>query len=381
MTENARVGFVQRLRGCASVSRSWVRPMWIRLAVVNTLAAVMVALMFMIVGGRRSFGSELMTSLIFSHTIGGLAGLVVPRVAHRLAWDRGRRAWVVLTVTLLVIAVVGCVLASLIIVGVGLVPVSALPGLLGVSLRISALITLGFGGGMMAYEVMRVRLEATTAELRAKELERERAEKLAAEARLASLESRLHPHFLFNTLNAISALIPEDPARAEQLVEQLAALLRFSLDAGERHTVPLGTELAIVRAYLGIEQARLGDRLRCAVEVADGLHTCEVPPLALHTVVQNSVKHVAAARSGATEIRIGAEMQNGRLRLGVWDAGPWFSLDTVPPGHGLDTLRARLDALYRGEGRLEVERVDGGKVVSISLPLSRRGTSPRPTGA
>ena len=371
MKEDARVGLVQRLRGCASVSRPWIRPMWIRIAVVNTLAAVMVAVMFMAVGGRRSFVSELMTSLIFSHTIGGLAGLVVPRVAQRLAWDRGRRAWVLLTLTLLVIAVVGCVLASFIIVGLGLVPVSALPALLGVSLRISALITLGFGGGMMAYEVMRARLEATTAELRAKELERERAEKLAAEARLASLESRLHPHFLFNTLNAISALIPEDPARAEQLVEQLAALLRFSLDAGERHTVPLGAELAIVRAYLGIEQARLGDRLRCAIDVADGLHTCEVPPLALHTIVQNSVKHVAAARSGATEIRVGAETQNGRLRLGVWDAGPWFPLDTVPPGHGLDTLRARLDVLYRGEGRLEVERVDGGKVVSISLPLRR----------
>ncbi len=346
-------------------------PMWIRIAVVNTLAAVMVAVMLMAVGGRRSFVSELMTSLIFSHTIGGLAGLVVPRVARRLAWDRGRRAWVVLTLTLLVLAVVGCVLASLIIVGVGLVPISALPALLGVSLRISALITLGFGGGMMAYEVMRARLEATTTELRAKELERERAEKLAAEARLASLESRLHPHFLFNTLNAISALIPEDPARAEQLVEQLAALLRFSLDAGERHTVPLGAELAIVRAYLGIEQARLGDRLRCAIEVADGLEACEVPPLALHTVVQNSVKHVAAARSGATEIRVHGEAHDGRLRLEVWDAGAWFSLETVPAGHGLDTLRARLDVLYRGAGRLEVERVDGGKIVSISLPLRR----------
>jgi len=374
MREDARVGFVQRLRGCASISRPWIRPMWIRIAVVNTLAALMVAIMFMAIGGRRSFVSELMTSLIFSHTIGGLAGLVVPLVAHRLAWDRGRRAWVVLTLTLLVIALVGCLLASLVIVGVGLVPPAALPALLGVSLRISALITLGFGGGITAYEVMRARLEATTTELRAKELERERAEKLAAEARLASLESRLHPHFLFNTLNAISALIPEDPARAEQLVEQLAALLRFSLDAGERHTVPLGTELAIVRAYLGIEQARLGDRLCCAVDVAEGLHTCEVPPLALHTVVQNSVKHVAAARTGATEIRIGAETRNGRLRLGVWDAGPWFSLDTVPSGHGLDTLRARLDVLYRGEGRLEVERVDGGKVVSISLPLG----TPRP---
>jgi sensor histidine kinase YesM len=352
--------------------------MWVRLVAVNTLAAVTVAAMFMTVGGRRSFACELATSLIFAHTIGGLAGLVLPVVVRRLAWDRGRRPWIVLTLMLLAIAIVGCGLASLIIVGVGLVPVAALPGLLGTSLRISTLITLAFGGGMMVYEVMRVRLEATTTELRAQEVERERAEKLAAEARLASLESRLHPHFLFNTLNAISALIPEDPARAEQLVEQLAALLRFSLDAGERHTVSLGDELAVVRAYLGIEQARLGDRLRCAIDVADGLAACEVPPLALHTVVQNSVKHVAAARSEPTEIRVRAEAHDGRLRLAVWDAGAWFPLDTVTPGHGLDTLRARLEVLYRGDGRLDVERVDGGKVVAISLPL-RRWTSPGPT--
>jgi len=344
---------------------------WIRLAAVNTLAAITVASMFMIVDGRRAFVFELATSLIFSHTIGWLAGLVLPIVARRLDWNRGRVAWLVLTATLLAVAAVGCVLAALIIVAAGLVPARYLSNLLGTSLRVCALITLGFGGGMMVYEVTRARLEATMAELRAKELERERVEKLAAEARLASLESRLHPHFLFNTLNAISALIPDDPARAEQLVEQLAALLRFSLEAGERHTVPLGTEVAIVRAYLGIEQARLGDRLRCVIDVPDGLDTCQVPPLALHTVVQNSVKHVAAARSGATEIRVGAETQNGRLRLGVWDAGPWFPLDTVPPGHGLDTLRARLDVLYRGEGRLDVERADGGKVVSISLPLRR----------
>src|SRR5205814_5760769 len=114
-------------------------------------------------------------------------------------------------------------------------------------------------------------------------------------------------------------------------------------------------------------------------DVADGLTTCEVPPLALHTVVQNSVKHVAAARSGPTEIRVRGDVQDGRLRLGVWDSGPWFPLDAVTPGHGLDTLRARLDVLYDGQAGLQVERVDGGKVVAISLPLRRRQTAPRPT--
>jgi sensor histidine kinase YesM len=346
---------------------------WIRLAAVNTLAALTIAVMFTVVGSRQSFISELLLSLIFSHTIGGLAGLVVPYVGRRLNWDRGRWAWLALTATLLAVAAVGCVAAAFIVVGVGLVPAAALGRLLSTSLSICGFVTLGFGGGMTVYEVTRSRLQATLSVLRAREVERERAEKLLAEARLASLESRLHPHFLFNTLNAISALIPEDPERAEKLVEQLAALLRFSLDAGARHTVMLRTEAEIIRAYLGIEEARLGDRLHCLIDVPPELESCAVPPLALHTLVQNSVKHVAAARREATEIRVRAEARDGRLRLGVWDAGEPFALETVPLGHGLDGLRARLAVLYGEHGRLDVEAADGGKVVSLSFPLRREG--------
>jgi sensor histidine kinase YesM len=337
--------------------------------VANTLAAVMIAVIFTVAGGRTSFLRELASSLIFSHTIGILAGLVIPAVGHRLNWDRGRWALLTLTAALLATAAVGCVIATLIVVAVGLVPASAMGRVLTTSLSICGFVTLGFGGGMTAYEVTRSRLQTTLGELRAREVERERAEKLLAEARLASLESRLHPHFLFNTLNAISALIPENPEGAEKLVEQLAALLRFSLDAGSTHTVPLGTELEIVRAYLGIEQARLGERLRFAIDLTPGLESCAVPPLALHTLVQNSVKHVAAARSEPTEIRVRAEARDGRLRLDVWDAGPMVSLGTLPPGHGLDALRARLAVLYGDDGRLDVEAAGVGKVVSVSLPL------------
>lgn len=341
---------------------------WVRLVAMNTLAAVMVA-GILSAGTRRPFLAQLASSLIFAHTIGGLAGLTVQPVARRLDWNRGRSAWLVLTATLLATAVVGCFAATFIIVGVGLVPAVALASMLRTSLAICACVTLGFGGGMMVYEVTRARLQSAEAELRAKEVERERAEKLLAEARLASLESRLHPHFLFNTLNAISALIPDDPERAEKLVEQLAALLRFSLDAGARHTVSLATEVEIVRAYLGIEEARLGDRLRYTIELPPELESCLVPPLALHTLVQNSVKHVAAARREPTEIRVRAEARDGRLWLGVWDAGDPFALETAPPGHGLDGLQARLAVLYGEQGTLEVAGADGGKFVSLTFPL------------
>jgi sensor histidine kinase YesM len=344
---------------------------WLRLGSVSAAAGAVVAVMFTLLDGRRPFLNELAVSLVISFAIGGLGEVVVPIVARRLPWSRPALAWTGLTATFLAVAATGCVLAAAIVVGIGLVPAAACGALLATSLRISALVSLGVGTGCFVFESMRAQRDAAVADRSVLEAERERAEKLATEARLASLESRLHPHFLFNTLNAISALIPEDPARAERLVEQLAALLRFSLDAGERHTVSVGAEVAIVRAYLGIEEARLGDRLRCAIDVPDALASCDVPALALHTLVQNSVKHVAAARVEPTEIRVRVEARSGRLHLSVWDGGDKFDLDAIPAGHGLDMLRTRLDVLYGAAGRLAVQGVAGGKEVSISLPLRR----------
>src|SRR5437764_15089871 len=102
--------------------------------------------------------------------------------------------------------------------------------------------------------------------MRTRQLEEASARKLATEARLSSLESRIHPHFLFNTLNSISSLIREDPVRAERTVERLAALLRYSLDVNARGLAPLRHELKIVRDYLEIEHTRFGERLRYSVE-------------------------------------------------------------------------------------------------------------------
>jgi sensor histidine kinase YesM len=344
---------------------------WLRLVSVSAAAGAVVAVMFTLLDGRRPFLNELAVSLVISFAVGGLGEVVVPIVARRLPWSRPVLAWTGLTATFLAVAATGCVLAAGIVVGIGLVPAAAYGLVLATSLRISALVSLGVGTGCFVFESMRAQRDAAVADRSVLEAERERAEKLATEARLASLESRLHPHFLFNTLNAISALIPEDPARAERLVEQLAALLRFSLDAGERHTVSVGAEVAIVRAYLGIEEARLGDRLRYAIDVPDALASCDVPALALHTLVQNSVKHVAAARVEPTEIRVRVEARAGRLHLSVWDGGDKFDLDAIPGGHGLDMLRTRLDVLYGAAGRLSVQGVAGGKEVSISLPLRR----------
>ncbi len=235
-------------------------------------------------------------------------------------------------------------------------------------LGVNALVVVAVGFGMLLYESQRARLDAVTLELRGKEIEHARAQKMAIEARLASLESRLHPHFLFNTLNAILALIREDPDHAERTVERLATLLRFSLDATERGLVPLGQELKIAVDYLEIERTRLGERLSYALDIDPDVTACEVPPLVIQTLVENSIKHAIAPRPGGGHVRVEASARGDRMTLTVWDDGPGFTPAAVPPGHGLDNLRGRLAGRYGPAATLDITRRDGGTLVTVSLP-------------
>jgi LytS/YehU family sensor histidine kinase len=217
---------------------------------------------------------------------------------------------------------------------------------------------------------MHNQLENTRLKLRTEELERERAVKLVTEARLTALEARLHPHFLFNTLNSISSLIPADPERAERMVERMAALLRFSLDAHQSGLVTLDRELKIVRDYLEIEQARLGQRLRYQLDAGAELMDCTVPPLSIQTLVENSIKYAVAPDRQGGEIRVQAGRRNGCLQIGVADTGPGFTLDSAQAGHGLDNLRSRLGALFGNAAELRVDRLDGWTTVTLQVPAA-----------
>jgi LytS/YehU family sensor histidine kinase len=199
-------------------------------------------------------------------------------------------------------------------------------------------------------------------------VEQERAYKLLAEARLSSLESRLHPHFLFNTLNSIAALIPRDPQRAEDTVGKLASLLRFSLATNHTGFVPLAQELKFVRDYLEIEATRFGTRLNYEIDLPDTLLEVKTPPMALQSLVENAVKHVVAQRTEGARLRIVGRREGNMVRLEVTDDGPGFSLDVVTPEHGLGNLVARLELLFADRGKLFVTRRDLLNVVGLEFP-------------
>jgi signal transduction histidine kinase len=184
-----------------------------------------------------------------------------------------------------------------------------------------------------------------------------------AQARLTSLESRLRPHFLFNTLNSIMALIPDDPQAAERMTNRLAGLLRYSLDATQQSTVRLENEVKVATDYLEIEKTRFGARLQYSIDVPAELMRAEVPPFSLQTLVENSVKY------GGGEIRVTARNGNGRLLLKVWDSGDGFPDKTeLPAGHGLRNLRDRLDALWGSKAAVEFPKEGDGTTVQLSMP-------------
>ena len=310
-------------------------------------------------------------SLIYTFCIGFPAWLIMEPVS-RLVWKKNPVFRIAALVAVLAgIALVGSLAANVIFLAIDWQRSATFWPEFAFGLRIALFMTISLGVTMTFFEVMKVRLEAATEELRARQLKEERASQLITQARLSSLESRIHPHFLFNTLNSITALIREDPRKAERTVERLAVLLRYSLDHRARGLAPLCQELHVVEDYLEIERTRFGDRLHFSMDVPADLSDLEVPPLALQTLVENSIKHAVSPSRHGGEILVTARLEAGSLVMEVSDDGPGFERASIEQGHGLENLQERLTALFGGEGRLDIGRRDGRMVVGVSIPQKK----------
>jgi sensor histidine kinase YesM len=267
------------------------------------------------------------------------------------------------------LAAVGSLVALLLLTAGGVLDIrEVLAEWLRNSLKASIIITLIVGTLITIFETMRSQLDQAQLALRTKERDEAEARRLAAEAQFASLESRVQPHFLFNTLNSIAALIPTNPSGAEKMTEQLASLLRSSLDAAPNATVPLAQELKVIRDYLDIERVRFGSRLRYDIRIDPTLGEVRVPTLSLQTLVENCVKYAVAPRREGGSIVIAAARENGCVRLSVSDDGPGFDAAELPAGHGLQLIRARLQALFGDSARLAIDGRPGDTTVAIELP-------------
>jgi sensor histidine kinase YesM len=314
-------------------------------------------------------GRKFLASMVYATMIGLPSAIVLNWVGFRYTERFPRLIILINTIVLLGTATAGSLAAGLVFQGIKLFPGQRYWDEFTVSLPTSIVLTLVFGLSISFFETMRHKLQSATLELRTQQVEQERAYKLLAEARLSSLASRIHPHFLFNTLNSIASLIPTDPKRAEDTVGKLASLLRFSLRENQTGLVPLSQELKIVRDYLEIERTRFGPRLRYTIDAPPALENAQVPPLALQTLVENSIKHVVSQRAEGAAIHVSVSSENERLRLQVVDDGPGFSLQSITPEHGLGNLVSRLELLFGERGQLSVARQNETTVVTLLFPL------------
>jgi hypothetical protein len=236
--------------------------------------------------------------------------------------------------------------------------------------RFSAMAPLAATGAVLAFVAMcAVHYAMSAADERQLALRRALGAEIAArEAELRALRAQVDPHFLFNALHSISALLGSDPRAARAMCLELAEFFRESLRAGAQPRITLAAEAALVRRYLGIEQLRFGDRLRASVKVDPDAEGSLVPPLLIQPLAENAVRHGVATLLEGGDVAIEVTRNDNRIHVSVDNP---FEADGRQHGSGvgLTNVRARLESTYNGRASLTVRASDSRFHAAISLPV------------
>ena len=249
-----------------------------------------------------------------------------------------------------------------------IVPITVRPG-------VTRYLLLGRRSGGRRYLSEDLQALARAAAAAAEQLEQHRESelrRLVAQAELRALQSQIHPHFLFNALNALYGLIPREARGARETVLNLADIFRYFLET-KKTVVPLEEELAIVRAYLGVERMRLGEKLRIEIDVTPEALSIPIPILSIQPLVENAIKHGIVTTAGNGLVRIAARVEDAVLRVSVSDSGPGFTpVGTAGTGVGLDNVTRRLELSYGAAARLEIlpRQENGGAEVQFTIPAT-----------
>jgi two-component system, LytTR family, sensor kinase len=314
-------------------------------------------------------GSRLVYHLVHILTLGALTGAVVWVTRRTGSW----RAWsrLVLHIALAAAFAFVVLLGLMALRGIGLASSSAssLPTFELHFLAYFAVLALTHAVDFVAWwrdqRIREARLAARSARL----------ETQLARTELQILRSQLDPHFLFNALHIISELVHVDPSRADRMVARLGDLLRMSATLARSSDVALRKELEFVNAYLEIQEARFGGKLRVVRDVDSATLDAAVPSLVVQPLVENAIRHGTSRRAGGGQIEIVTRRVGGSLIIEVLDDGPGLPADQMPDeGIGIGHTRARLAQLYGADGALELEpRIGGGTAARLRIPYARVG--------
>ena len=220
------------------------------------------------------------------------------------------------------------------------------------------------GDDLEALDKTAAEMEECVESLRSQEMNR-----LVSQAELRALQSQINPHFLFNALNTLYGTIPREAAAARRIVLNLAEIFRYFLQS-DKTFVPLAQEMQIVRAYLEIEQSRLGNRLQVRVDVDDEVLAVPIPVLSIQPLVENAIKHGVALQSGPGYVRVKAACHDGELRVSVENSNADGAVATSGAGVGLQNVRRRLEICYGASSQLALSLNPQSAVAEFSIPLA-----------
>ena len=210
---------------------------------------------------------------------------------------------------------------------------------------------------------------------RRQELDTFRLEAMVKSLELQTIKSHINPHFIFNALNSIRALVDENPERARTAITELSNILRSSMQAEKMETVPLQQELDIVKDYLALEHMRFEERLQIEMDIDDNTLNQTIPPMMLQTLVENAIKHGISKRINGGLIRVVSEFKNNHHELAVQNSGKLNGHADAgmkkDAGFGIKSTQDRLNLLYQGKAHFEIHDIEGGMVESrIIMPAT-----------
>ena len=341
-----------RLAACATLPTNMLYT-----AIFNTVIAALLTAV--------GFGGGFGVNLVYSQCI-GLPACLFADGARRMLWPNQRAPFALLLSLLAV---------SMLLAWFGGTWLAAL--LLGQrwsaqSYLSSLVITAAAGFVAILYFWEREKVAALETEAALQKSRAETVERQAAQARLALLQAQIEPHFLFNTLANLHALIGAEPARAQTMLSHLNDFLRASLSAARKDRNTLAEEFALLRDYLELLSIRMGARLTFRLDLPQELAQFQVPPMLLQPLVENAVKHGLEPKVEGGAVTVVARRDGGRVVLQVADSGSGFgAAATSGTKVGLAQLRERLAAIYGAAASLVVaENAQGGVSVTLCLPLS-----------
>ena len=237
-----------------------------------------------------------------------------------------------------------------------------------VSIVVGSTVVMPWSWIVYAVLVVLARSRRRRHELRARELQTESLRRQLAEARVAALQARLQPHFLFNTLHAVSATLDDDPDRARRMLVRLSDLLRSVLRLSTPE-VSLAADLRLLEPYVELQSIRFGERVAVVIDVPDELRQRSVPALLLQPLVENALTHGVGPRAEGGVIRVAARDDNGALVVSVTDNGVGVSHDTMQEGIGIGGLRERVATLYGAGARVTLTAAEpSGTRVEVVIP-------------